>query len=58
MSVDQHVLSDYKSLRPNYWKTKTLKQAFQIQAKYFSLIYGDDTQTYNDIPTLSKIRTI
>ena len=59
MSVDQHVLSDYKSLRPNYWKTKTLKQASQnYKGKYFSLIYGDDTQTYNDIPTLSKIRIL
>lgn len=59
MSVDRHVLSNYISCKPNYWRTNTLKEASQnYKDKYFSLIYGDDTNTYNGIPTLSKIRIL
>lgn len=59
MSVDRHVLNDYKSRMPNYWKTNTLRKVSQNHKdKYFSLIYGDDTQNYNGIPTLSKVRIL
>ena len=59
MSVDRHILSPYISCKPSYWKTDTLKEASRnYKAKYFSLIYGDDVGTYNDIPTLSKVRIL
>lgn len=59
MSVGQHVLSDFMPLKPNYWKPNIQKEVSKkYKDKYFSLIYGDDTITYNGLPTLSKVRIL
>ena len=60
LSVSDHLLSNYKPHKPEYWKGQNDWSVFKsnYSNKYFSLLWGDNTKKCDDLPFLCKVRLI